>query len=185
MRSTDRIYSELLVCRCQEGEREAFVELVQIWQMRLFYYVRRLIRDEDQAWQILQEIWIKVFSSLKRLKDTSRFPGWLYRIARHQAIDNIREEYRQSLRQVQLQQEYTSVDHERLTFDDADQVHFGLDQISVHFREVLTLYFLQDLSLGEISTLLNIPVGTVKSRLYFAKKALKAVIEKEANQYES
>lgn len=185
MRSTDRIYSELLVCRCQEGEREAFDELVQIWQMRLFYYVRRLIRDEDQAWQILQEIWIKVFSSLKRLKDTSRFPGWLYRIARHQAIDNIREEYRQSLRQVQLQQEYTSVDHERLTFDDADQVHFGLDQISVHFREVLTLYFLQDLSLGEISTLLNIPVGTVKSRLYFAKKALKAVIEKEANQYES
>lgn len=185
MRSTDRIYSELLVCRCQEGEREAFDELVQIWQMRLFYYVRRLIRDEDQAWQILQEIWIKVFSSLKRLKDTSRFPGWLYRIARHQVIDNIREEYRQSLRQVQLQQEYTSVDHERLTFDDADQVHFGLDQISVHFREVLTLYFLQDLSLSEISTLLNIPVGTVKSRLYFAKKALKAVIEKEANQYES
>jgi|APSaa5957512622_1039677.scaffolds.fasta_scaffold30945_2 RNA polymerase sigma factor (sigma-70 family) len=185
MRSTDRIYSELLVCRCQEGEREAFDELVQIWQMRLFYYVRRLIRDEDQAWQILQEIWIKVFRSLKRLKDTSRFPGWLYRIARHQAIDNIREEYRQSLRQVQLQQEYTSVDHERLTFDDADQVHFGLDQISVHFREVLTLFFLQDLSLGEISTLLNIPVGTVKSRLYFAKKALKAVIEKEANQYES
>ena len=54
MRSTDRIYSELLVCRCQEGEREAFDELVQIWQMRLFYYVRRLIRDEDQAWQILQ-----------------------------------------------------------------------------------------------------------------------------------
>ena len=185
MKSTDRIYSELLVCRCQEGEREAFDELVQIWQMRLFYYVRRLIRDEDQAWQILQEIWIKVFRSLKRLKDTSRFPGWLYRIARHQAIDNIREEYRQSLRQVQLQQEYTSVDHERLTFDDADQVHFGLDQISVHFREVLTLFFLQDLSLGEISTLLNIPVGTVKSRLYFAKKALKAVIEKEANQYES
>jgi len=185
MRSTDRIYSELLVCRCQEGEREAFDELVQIWQMRLFYYVRRLIRDEDQAWQILQEIWIKVFRSLKRLKDTSRFPGWLYRIARHQAIDNIREEYRQSLRQVQLQQEYTSVDHERLTFDDADQVHFGLDQISVHFREVLTLFFLQDLSLGEISTLLHIPVGTVKSRLYFAKKALKAVIEKEANQYES
>jgi len=185
MRSTDRIYSELLVCRCQEGEREAFDELVQIWQMRLFYYVRRLIRDEDQAWQILQEIWIKVFRSLKRLKETSRFPGWLYRIARHQAIDNIREEYRQSLRQVQLQQEYTSVDHERLTFDDADQVHFGLDQISVHFREVLTLFFLQDLSLGEISTLLNIPVGTVKSRLYFAKKALKAVIEKEANQYES
>jgi RNA polymerase sigma-70 factor (ECF subfamily) len=185
MRSTDRIYSELLVCRCQEGEREAFDELVQIWQMRLFYYVRRLIRDEDQAWQILQEIWIKVFRSLKRLKETSRFPGWLYRIARHQAIDNIREEYRQSLRQVQLQQEYTSVDHERLTFDDADQVHFGLDQISVHFREVLTLFFLQDLSLGEISTLLHIPVGTVKSRLYFAKKALKAVIEKEANQYES
>jgi RNA polymerase sigma factor (sigma-70 family) len=185
MKSTDRIYSELLVCRCQEGEREAFEELVQIWQMRLFYYVRRLIRDEDQAWQVLQEVWIKVFKSLKRLKDTSRFPGWLYCIARRQAIDIIREEYRQSLRQLQLQQEYTSVDHERLTFDDADQVHYGLDHISVHFREVLTLYFLQDLSLAEISTLLNIPIGTVKSRLYYAKKALKAVIKKEENQYES
>ena len=65
-------------------------------------------------------------------------------------------------------------------FDNVEQVHYGLGKISMTHRDILTLFFLQDLSLEEIAQILQIPRGTVKSRLYYAKQALKNVLEKEA-----
>ena len=63
--------------------------------------------------------------------------------------------------------------------EDAEQVHYGLSQLSLPHREVLTLYFLQDLSIDEIAELLGVAPGTIKSRLHFAKRSLRAVLEQE------
>jgi len=71
-----------------------------------------------------------------------------------------------------------------LAFEDAEQVHYGLGRISLNHRDVLTLFFLQDLFVEEIAEVLEIAVGTVKSRLSYAKRALKAALEKEAGNYE-
>ena len=65
------------------------------------------------------------------------------------------------------------------SFEDAEQIHHALGRISLTQREVLTLFFLQDLSIEEIAQVVAIPAGTVKSRLYHAKRALKAVLKKE------
>ena len=65
-------------------------------------------------------------------------------------------------------------------FENADQVHYGLSQISLPHREVLTLYFLEDFLVEDIAQILDIPAGTVKSRLHHAKRALKDVIQKES-----
>ena len=70
-------------------------------------------------------------------------------------------------------------DSGQAAFDNADQVHHGLAQLSLPFREVLTLFFLEDFSIDAIAEILGVPPGTVKSRLYHAKQALRAVIEKE------
>ena len=75
-------------------------------------------------------------------------------------------------------------DNCELTLEDAEQVHYGLGRISLPHREILTLFFLQDLSLEEIADVLGIPFGTVKSRLHYARRALKAVLEKEEDRYE-
>ena len=64
-------------------------------------------------------------------------------------------------------------------FEDAERVHYALDQIPILQREVLTLHFLDDLSLADIAQVLGVPEGTVKSRLYHAKRALREVLEKE------
>jgi DNA-directed RNA polymerase specialized sigma24 family protein len=69
-------------------------------------------------------------------------------------------------------------------FDDAEQIHFGLGRLSLAHREVLTLFFLQDLSLEEIAAVLEVPVGAVRSRLYHAKRALRAVLEMEESSHE-
>lgn len=64
-------------------------------------------------------------------------------------------------------------------FEDVEQVHYGLSKLSLPHREVLTLFFLEDLSIEEIAELLEVAPGTIKSRIHFAKKALRAVIEQE------
>lgn len=185
MTKKQAIYYELLVLRCRRGQKDALEELVRGWEKQLFYYIRRLVDNEQDAWQILQETWVKVLRGIRRLRQPSKLPVWLYSIARKTAISHLRRKY---TKQAVLEQNANLCDIEddsnNLVFENAEQVHYGLGQVSLPHREVLTLFFLQDLGVEEISEVLEIPVGTVKSRLYYAKRALKAVLEEEKKKYE-
>ena len=185
MTEKEAVYYELLVVRCRLGRRDALEELVRIWEKRLFYYIRRLVDDEQEAWQILQETWVEVLRGIKKLREPRKLPAWLYRIARNTAISHLRTKYR---REALLEQSPSPGNIENgadnLAFEDAEQVHYGLGRISLHHREVLTLFFLQDLSIEEIAGVLEIPLGTVKSRLNYAKQALRAILEEESGNYE-
>jgi RNA polymerase sigma-70 factor (ECF subfamily) len=175
------IYYELLILRCSRGQKDALEELVSNWEKRLFYYIHRLIEDEQEAWSILQEVWVKVFQSIKKIREPRKLPVWLYSIARKTVISHLRKKYseKELLKKEEANSNIENYDSQ-YTFDNAEQVHFGLGKISLPHRDILTLFFLQDLSLEEIAETLQIPKGTVKSRLYYAKKALKDVLEKEA-----
>jgi len=70
----DTIYNELLVIRCRRGDNDAFKELIGNWERRIFYYIRRLVGDEQDAWDILQETWIKAFKGIGRLREPARLP---------------------------------------------------------------------------------------------------------------
>ena len=95
-------------------------------------------------------------------------------------MSHLRREYSErSLLQNEHDLPSTQEYDETFSFEDAELVHYGLSQISLPHREVLVLYFLEDLSVAEIADVLGISPGTVKSRLYYAKRALRAVIEKE------
>ena len=163
--------------RCRRGQKEALEELVRGWEKRLFYYIRRLVDNEQDAWQILQETWLKVLVGIKKLRQPRKLPTWLYQIARNTAISHLRHKY--ILTEDNIDLTGVEADTDNLAFDDADQVHYGLAKISLHHREILTLFFLQDLSTEEIAQVLGIPTGTVKSRLYYAKRALKEILEEE------
>ena len=185
MTEKQAIYYELLVLRCRQGQKDALEELVRSWERRLFYYIRRLVEDEQDAWKVLQETWVKVLQGIKKLREPRKLPSWLYTIARNTAISHLRSKY---TARVLLQRDLDSCDIEdnadNLAFEEAERVHYGLGRISLQHRDVLTLFFLKDLSLEEIAQVVHIPVGTVKSRLYYAKQALKDVLKKEAGSYE-
>ncbi|MCK4905642.1 RNA polymerase sigma factor [bacterium] len=174
------IYYELLILRCKRGETAALEELIHNWERRLFYYVRRLVDNEQDAWDILQEMWLKVIGGIKLLREPRSLPAWLYRIARNTAMSHFRSQNKTSVSlNDNKNTSYVEENNEHFHFENAEQVHYGLTQISLPHREVLTLYFLQDLSLEEIAEVLEIPLGTIKSRLYYAKSALRTVLEEE------
>jgi RNA polymerase sigma-70 factor (ECF subfamily) len=83
-----------------------------------------------------------------------------------------------------IEQEADDVPDAQLCLENIELVHFGLGQLGVSEREVLTLFFLEDLTLVEIAGLLSIPVGTVKSRLFKARRDLRRVLEKETHRHE-
>jgi RNA polymerase sigma-70 factor, ECF subfamily len=182
---TDReaIYCELLVLRCQQRHQDALEELVRTWNGPLHYYLRRLVDDEQESLQVLQQTWVHVLQGLGRLREPRRLPAWLYSIARKTAMNRVRRKYSENAI-TRSDGDITPVQEStEPSLDNAEQVHFGLSRVSIVHREVLTLYFLQDLSLDEIAGVVGIPVGTVKSRLHHAKCALKAVLDQEESKH--
>jgi len=173
------ILCELLVMRCQQHDAQAAGELVARFERPLLYYLRRLVSSEADALDLYQETWLTVFRSLKRLVDLRAFPAFLYRVAHNHAMTHLRKRRSidKTLAATDNDDAVTLPDIE-FTTEDATVVHAALDKLSVAHREALTLFFLQDLSISEISIVLEIPVGTVKSRLHHAKRSLRELLEK-------
>ncbi len=174
-----RIYNELLVLRCQRGDPGAMEELVRRWERQIFYYIRGLVNEEQDTWDVLQETWLRVVRDIGTLRDPKALATWLYTIARHRAFIHIRSTIRDRQR-LECEDSLESVAaDEDFSFEDADAINSALGKLTLAHREVLILFFMEDLSIDEIAEVLGSPTGTIKSRLHFAKRALRAVLRQE------
>ncbi|MCE5303891.1 MAG: sigma-70 family RNA polymerase sigma factor [Planctomycetaceae bacterium] len=171
-----RLREQLLVLRCQAGDEGAFEELVVHYHPRLRYYLRRILPRPDHADDVLQEVWLAVFQSLPRLADPTALAAWLYRIARNKASVQWRVRPPERLLDVSDLVEEPSEDNE-FRQEDAQEIHASLDQLSPEQREILVLRFLEDMTYQQIAKVTGCPIGTVRSRLYYAKSALRQAIE--------
>jgi RNA polymerase sigma-70 factor (ECF subfamily) len=178
-RDKETIRLELLVLRCQRSDRQALAELAAQWERRLFFFVRRLVATEEDAWDVLQQTWLHVLQGIKSLHDPQRLPAWLYSIARTTAMGHWRGIYRENAHSMNDAELPEVEGDEMMHFDDAEQIAAGLGRISAPHREALTLFFLDDLTLEEIADVLGIPLGTVKSRLSYAKRALREALRQK------
>ncbi|WP_165074052.1 RNA polymerase sigma factor [Paludisphaera rhizosphaerae] len=179
-RDKEAVRLELLALRCRRGDARAFEELVREWEGRLFYYVRRLVATEEDAWDVLQQTWLRVYKSVGSLRQPERLPVWLYQVARCAAISHRRGRLRNEAHEESLDDPPDPTAEDDLDLlDRCEQVHVGLERLSPAHREILTLFFLEDLSLEQIAEVLEIPPGTAKSRLHYAKRALREILERE------
>jgi RNA polymerase sigma-70 factor (ECF subfamily) len=130
-------------------------------------------------------MWIKVTSSIKLLANAECLPTWLYRIARNTAISHMRNQQARHSLQQHLEEQWNDQEDELFNEDaiKPKDVHRALSSLPLPFREALTLYYLEDFSIQEIADVLGHPPGTVKSRLHYAKRALKQLLlnEEEAH----
>jgi RNA polymerase sigma-70 factor, ECF subfamily len=174
--AAERLHEQLLVLRCQAGDEDAFEELVARYHPRLRYYLRHILPRADHADDVLQEVWLAVFRALPRLADPAALAAWLYRIARDRASVQWRGRRPERFLDVADLVEEPSQNNE-FHQEDAQEIHASLDQLTPEQREILVLRFLEDMTYQEIARVTGCPIGTVRSRLYYAKSALRQAIE--------
>jgi RNA polymerase sigma-70 factor (ECF subfamily) len=177
--SADRLYERVLVLRCQARDEAAFAELVERYQPRLRYYLRKMIRDVQAVEDTLQDVWLAVFQGVAGLADLGAFRAWLYRIARDRAAHQLRRRRPpcQFLDTVDPVDERAEEAH--FAAADVERIHAGLDALAAEHREVLVLRYLETMTYEEIARVVGCPAGTVRSRLHYAKRALRGVLERE------
>lgn len=171
-----RLHERVLVLRCQAGDETAFTELVEHYHARLHSYLRTLLGPADRVDDALQEVWFDVFRSVPQLADPSAFSAWIYRIAHNRAMRELRK---RRLHDVPLEGnepfEETD-DNVNISEVNAARVHAALNQLAPEHREVLLLRFMNDMSYEDIASVTGCPVGTVRSRIHYAKCALRRAL---------
>jgi RNA polymerase sigma-70 factor (ECF subfamily) len=175
----DRLYEQILVLRCQTGDGAAFGELVERFAARLRYYVRTLLGRERQAdaEDVLQDVWLDVHRSIATLTDPGALVAWLYRVARNRTVRHLRKRVLPT-RTIEEMQFVREIDRDdEFAIEDAEAIHLALDGLAPEHREVLVLRFLEEMSYDGIATITGCPVGTVRSRIHYAKLALRRVLE--------
>jgi RNA polymerase sigma-70 factor (ECF subfamily) len=176
MDRTSRTQDEWLALRCQWGEAGAFEDLVAVMERPLLYYAAKLTGNVEAALDVLQEVWIRVFRGIGRLKDPGSLRPWLYRITHGIAVDRLRRDsFRERAEEVHLAACEESADPS-FAQEDSAALHQGLNEIGLKHREVLVLHFLEDFSLAEIAGIVGCSEGTVKSRIHYAKIVLKEIL---------
>jgi RNA polymerase sigma-70 factor (ECF subfamily) len=176
MKNEDRIQYEWLALRCQSGEAGAFEDLIAVMERPLLYYAASLIGNPDGALDVLQEVRIKVFRGIHKLKDPGSLRSWLYSITHGIAVDRIRKNYsREQAEQVQIE-DFQEAEEPSFAEEDAAAIHQALSEIGLKHREVLVLHFLEDLSMAEIAEVVGCSEGKVKSRIHYAKRAMKEIL---------
>jgi RNA polymerase sigma-70 factor (ECF subfamily) len=177
--STQALTDELLAIRCQLGEPEAFDALIARWHEPLGRYVHRTLGAGQAAEDALQDTWLRVVRALPTLRDPSRLRPWLFGIARRAVMDHLRRDYGHAA-DVPLElaeAEDASPGDDTLALieraESLTQLNASLLELPLVEREVLVLFYLQELSLEQLTQVLEVPLGTVKSRLFRARRRLR------------
>jgi RNA polymerase sigma-70 factor (ECF subfamily) len=174
--------------RLRGGDTDALASLMQRYQHRLYRYMLRMVRQPSTAEDLFQQTWVRVMEGAQSYDPRRSFEGWLFAIAHNLAIDHLRRRQPESLDEPLLwQPEETRTDRMPSAAPDAlDQLLAGersvlvadaVAEMAAPFREVLTLRFEEEMKLEEIAEVLSLPLGTVKTRLHRALKALQRLLQ--------
>ena len=176
---TTSLSDEQLAKLVAEGDSDKFGVLMERYQAKLFRYGKKFLSDSDNIEDVVQDVFIKTYQNIKSFDTTQRFSPWIYRIAHNTYINAIKKS---SIGPLYLFDFDTLVSHtivddpivrEREQKEMKEMVDKGLSKIEPKYREILVLYYIEDLSYKEIADILHIPIGTVGVRIMRAKDILK------------
>lgn len=170
-----------LAGRAQDGDPGAFRQLVELTHERLYRLAFHLVRDRDEAEDVVQETFIRAWQRRGELRDPGAVVPWLSRIARNAARDRLRWWKRRPDREragAERADELPGADLQLAAGERAAEVRRALDVLSEKHRVILLLREVEDMSYEQIAELLDLPIGTVESRLHRARGALARKLEK-------
>ena len=162
-----------LVEQAQQGDRDAYERLARGAARRLFLVAHRILRDTDQAEDAVQQTLVAIWRDLPSLRDPDRFDAWTYRMVVRQCRAEARR-HRRGVNVVDLSDELASTVDSIGDVAVRDQLERAFTALSHEHRVVVVLRHYVGLSLGEIAEILDVPYGTVGSRLHHAMRLMRA-----------
>jgi RNA polymerase sigma-70 factor (ECF subfamily) len=181
-RTQEDIQDELLVLQCQSGDSHALKALIARWQPKLAVLAWRLTSQREAAQDIVQDSWMAIVRGLKRLDDPARFRTWAYRIVKNKCMDWMRRRAVERKASKELHDaallESVEIEGESQTDRDVRLLRLAMSQLPQEQRAMLSLHYLDGMSVTEIGRVLDVPAGTVKSRLHHARNHLKRELER-------
>jgi RNA polymerase sigma-70 factor (ECF subfamily) len=180
-----------IVRRVQEGDVSAFDDLVVKYRGRVYSVVYNLTSNREDASDLTQDAFIKSFQSINRFQGQSSFFTWLYRIAVNSTLTHLRknrlrtffsfekinEDEKVSAEVIAALTDATGADHSIFARELQEKLNEAMQKLSIPHRTVITLFEIDSLSHQEIAEIMNCSVGTVRSRLHYAKQLLQAELQ--------
>lgn len=175
---------EEIVRRIQQGEKQAFGEIVERYEKKILRYARRFLLEETDAADLTQEVFIKAYVNIRSFDSKRRFSPWLYRIAHNEFITALRKKKREPLPLFEtdsfLPRSLVVVPDD--FFDRAEskkKLDACLGELDARYREPLILYYFEQLSYQDIADILQVPPSTVGTRLKRGRNKLKEIYERK------
>ncbi|HUP48755.1 MAG TPA: sigma-70 family RNA polymerase sigma factor [Thermoanaerobaculia bacterium] len=189
MAEREQLDDRTLVARILEGDRDRFADLVRRYERRVINYVYRITHRYEEAHDLAQEIFVKVFLALDRYDPQYQFSTWLFRIAQNSAIDALRKKTISEVPLARPAEEepaakerefadggispYRALKNKQL----GAAIHKAVGNLPPDYRELIQLRHFAELSYEEIATMKKLPLGTVKNKLFRARNLLKDALD--------
>jgi RNA polymerase sigma-70 factor (ECF subfamily) len=176
-RTTARILDEYLVAASRAGDSGAFDLLARRWQRKLVAHAWRLFGDSELARDAAQLGWLEIVRGLHRLQDERAFAAWAYRIVSRICAGQIGDAIRSRKIYDALATEPAPDPDEQETRHDLGLLRAAIRALPAEQRSAIALFHFEDMSIAEVAVALNVPAGTVKTRLMHARRKLRAALE--------
>jgi len=170
---------QLPVTQARAGQSAAWEALFRRYKLPLYVYVFELLHDEQTSLDIVQEAFITAVRHISELRDDAKFGSWLFRVAHQKCVQRWRMRPEIFLDEIpERPDEFEDSPHDLLVRREQESEFMNLlNQLPPPHRSVLLLHFIEDFSLEEIARITETQLGTVKSRLHYAKKSLRKLLE--------
>ena len=175
---------EELAKKVQNGDIDLFGALMERYQSKIGRYGKKFLSNQENIEDVVQEVFIKTYQNIQSFDVTQKFSPWIYRIAHNTYINALKKSERGPLYLFDFDTLISHtvvsdrIEHEREQIEIKKIVDQGLGELEAKYREILVLYYLEELSYKEISDVLHIPIGTVGIRLLRAKEMLRQAYKK-------
>jgi len=182
---SQKITDEQLAEKVQQGEADYFTELITRYEPKIVGYLNRLMRNQDDARDIGQDVFIKVYKNIQSFDINQRFSPWIYRIAHNEAVNSLKRRIREPLNFFDPELLFPHPVAKENPQDEAERVELKrilstcMDDMDEKYKEVLVLRYFEDMDYKDIADIMKIPVVTVGVRLNRGKDKLKKIYEEK------